>query len=334
MIKNKLLLLPLMQLFFSLAAPAQVSDTIGTALNKKEKGYKTGNGATAFYSKALPFGFITRLPHDATAIVNATFKKKSIKPLLVIGVSTGILIFADEAIANGVQEFSHNIHLHPEESNLTMWAVKIGNKPTTILKAPKNLNTALYQVGQGFPGLLIGAGLFISGKINHSYRAASTASQLMESFILMGVGTQLLKRITGRQSPQPGNENSNNWKILPSFKNFQRHTSYFDAFPSGHLATLMSTVTTLSQNYPEIKWIKPVGYSITGLVAAAMINNNAHWISDYPLALGLGYVCARQVGKYSFRKAGNLSVKRRDNKLLFSFNYFNNRLLPSCVYHF
>ena len=321
-----------LHIIFGVRLFAQQIDTTALQLQQNEKAYDAGSGKIFIYSKPKPFAFITHLPSDAAGIVSATFKKKAIKPLLLIGVSTGLLLLADEPIANGVQRFSRNIHLHPEENNLTLWAVKIGNKPTTILKAPKNLNTALYQVGQGFPGLLLGAGLFITGKINHNYRSVSTASQLAESFILMGITTQVLKRLTGRQSPMPGNNNADQWKLLPSFKSYQTHTSSYDAFPSGHLATLMSTVTILTENYPEKKWIKPVGYSITGLVGLAMINNGAHWVSDYPLAIGLGYLCARQVAKRNIRVAGKTVFNPHANKLSFTLNYCNGSLLPACIY--
>lgn len=325
-------LLLFLQMGFWVIAFSQQMDTAITHLQNNEKAYDGGNGKILIYAKPRPFSFITQLPHDAAGIVSTTFKRKSIKPLLLIGAATGLLLLADEPIANGVQQFSRNIHLQADEQNKTIWAINIGNKPTTILKAPKNINTALYQLGQGFPGLLLGAGLFTFGKINHNYRALSTANQLAESFILMGFTTQVLKRITGRQSPQTGNDNANQWKLLPSFKNYQANTSHFDAFPSGHLATLMSTVTVLTQNYPEIKWIKPVGYSLTGLVGLAMINNGAHWASDYPLAIGLGYLCARQVAKRNIKFAAKTGFKNKPNKLSFTMNYTNGRLLPACIY--
>ena len=55
----------------------------------------------------------------------------------------------------------------------------------------------------------------------------------------------------------------------------------------------MATVTVLSSNYPEKKWIKPVGYTVMGLTAWAMMNTEVHWISDYPLALALGYLSGK-----------------------------------------
>ena len=66
-------------------------------------------------------------------------------------------------------------------------------------------------------------------------------------------------------------------------------------FPSGHLATAMATITILAGNYPDNKYIKPVGYSLMGLLGYAMLNNGVHWISDYPLAIAIGYTCGKIV---------------------------------------
>ena len=133
---------------------------------------------------------------------------------------------------------------------------------------------------------------------------------MAETFILMGVGTQVLKRISGRQSPSAATDAGGDWHFFPSFKNYQSNTPNYDAFPSGHIATLMSTVTILAQNYPEKRYIKPVGYSLIGLVGLSMINNNVHWVSDYPLAIALGYLCARQVVKRSRKIIDLLSSKK------------------------
>jgi hypothetical protein len=66
-----------------------------------------------------------------------------------------------------------------------------------------------------------------------------------------------------------------------------------DAFPTGHLATAMATVTVIAQNYPEKRYIKPVGYSLMTLLGFSMLNNGVHWISDYPLGIAMGYVFAK-----------------------------------------
>ena len=66
--------------------------------------------------------------------------------------------------------------------------------------------------------------------------------------------------------------------------------SKYDAFPSGHMGTMMTTTVILADNYPEKRWIGPVGYSVMEIVGLSRINNGVHWASDYPLAIGMGYV--------------------------------------------
>ena len=309
-------------------------DTVITRLVVKEQIYKLNNEQLFVYKKPKPFGFITNLPKDAAGIVKTTFKRKSIVPLLIVAGATLALLPADEAVSVGVQKFSTNIHFHSEEDYRDIFNIKAGKTNISILKAPQNINTALYQMGQGFPSLLIGAGLFTYGKIHNDYRALSTASQLTETFILMGVGTQFLKRISGRQSPSNATDEGGNWHLFPSFKKFQTNTPNYDAFPSGHLATLMSTVTILAQNYPEKGYIKPVGYSLIGLVGLSMINNNVHWISDYPMAIALGYLCARQVVKRNRKIINTASSQKNKATLSYTFNYANGRLMPGVIYKF
>jgi hypothetical protein len=309
-----------------------VTDTITKKPNEKQ--YTVGKGKIFIYQKPKAFDFLTNLPKDAAGIATAPFRKNSLKPLLLVAGSTLLLLFADESVSNGVHQFSKNIHLSPDEKYKDVINIKFGKTNVSLLKAPQNINTALYQMGQGFPSLLIGAGLFTYGKIHKDYRAISTASQLAETFILMGVGTQFLKRITGRQSPSETVDLDGSWRPFPSFKQYQNHTPSYDAFPSGHLATLMSTVTVLAENYPENKWIKPVGYSVIGLVGYSMINNNVHWASDYPLAIVLGYLCAKQVVKNNRKVIRLGSTNKHKANLSYTFNYTNGRLMPGVVYKF
>ena len=308
------------------------ADTIKNSI--KENQYKIGSGKILIYPKPKTFSFITNLPKDAAGIASAPFRKKNIKPLLFVTASTVLLLFADQSVTNRVRQFSSNMHLHPEEDYRNIWSIKLGSKDVSLLKAPNNANTAIYQLGQGFPSLLIGASLFTYGKIYKNYRAESTAIQLAESFILMGVGAQVIKRITGRQSPAVATGSGGKWHFFPSFKNYQNNTPYYDAFPSGHIATLMSTITILADNYTEKKWIKPIGYALTGLVGFSMINNNVHWISDYPLAIALGYLCAKQVVKNHRRVMHTPVSNKTKATLLYTFNYANGKFMPGIVYKF
>jgi hypothetical protein len=44
----------------------------------------------------------------------------------------------------------------------------------------------------------------------------------------------------------------------------------------------MATITVIASNYPEIKWIKPVGYTLMGAMAFEIMSSKVHWASDYP----------------------------------------------------
>jgi membrane-associated phospholipid phosphatase len=327
--RNRLVILCIFLIFHcTLSAQNETRPAVDT------QWHRFPNGSMAGYTKPRSFGFLTQVPGDAGHIAAVPFKKQSLGPLLAITGTTVLLIFADQTISDGIVKFSDEIDLHASEEYKNIISLHAGKKEISLLKAPLNLNTAIYQLGQGFPSLLIGAGLFTFGKINHNYRALNTASQLAESFILMGVGTQILKRISGRESPSDATRPGGAWHFLPAFKDFQQHTPKYDAFPSGHLATMMSSVTVLADNYPELKWIRPVGYSLTGLLGYSMINNKVHWISDYPMALALGYICAKQVSIHNRKVIDDPYSRKRTTNLSLTFQYAFGEFLPGLKYSF
>lgn len=241
------------------------------------------------FDKRGLFYFARYVPKDMWQITKSPFQKANLKLLSIAALSTGILLPVDQPAMDGVRKFSKNIHL----SDKTSYGVALGAGKVKIIKYPKNINSALYQLGEGGTSMFLAGGLWIYGKLKNDYRAIQTAGDLVETFIIMGVSTQILKRISGRESPFVATQKGGTWRPFPSFNAYQQHTPRYDAFPSGHLATMMATVTVLTSNYPEKKWIKPVGYSIIGLTAWAMMNTEVHWISDYPLALALGYVSGK-----------------------------------------
>lgn len=241
------------------------------------------------YPRPQKWGFITHVPNDMLEIAKSPFKKSNLAGLGVVVASTAILLPFDQQILDGVKRASTHIHLQAETDYKILF--KAGD--TKIIKAPRNLNSALYQMGEGGTSMLITGGLFLYGKIAKDYRALQTASDITETFITMGITTQVLKRISGRQSPFMRTQPGGAWHPFPSFKEYQVNTSNYDAFPSGHLATMMATVTVLTTNYPEKKWIGILGYSLIGLTGWAMVNTDVHWAADYPLALALGYISGK-----------------------------------------
>jgi hypothetical protein len=78
----------------------------------------------------------------------------------------------------------------------------------------------------------------------------------------------------------------------------------------------MATLTVIAQNYPESIYVKPVGYSLVGLLGIGLVSKDMHWFSDFPLAYALGY----EVGKIiTSRNSSMEERKESSNNVSISF---------------
>jgi hypothetical protein len=249
------------------------------------------------FQRPATFDFISKIPKDIIGFTGSSFKKNNLPKMAIIPASTLLLYFFDKSISNTVWDVSMDRKISPVESFKPFIRINTGGKQTNIGKIPRNVNTALYNLGQGSTTMLLAAGFYIAGKINKDNRSLQTASQLTEAFIALGFGTQILKYATGRENPSDASSSKGKWRPFPSWKDFQNNKTRYDAFPSGHLATFISTITIIGNNYSEKKWIKPIGYGIAALCSVAMINNGVHWASDFPLGIGLGHGFGNYISK-------------------------------------
>jgi membrane-associated phospholipid phosphatase len=243
------------------------------------------------YQPVKPFSFITDVPGDLFQVIEAPFQKKNFIPLAITGAATTALFFRDESIIRGTGNLFRRLNIKQQESYYSHPFLRVGKVP--VIKHPANVNTFFYSLGQPAPTFLLAGGFYIYGKITHSTRARRTASEITESFFTSLITVQTLKRVTGRQSPNKAIDLEGKWHWFPSLSAYNKDVTNYIAFPSGHMAAMMSAVTVVAQNYPEKKWIKPVGYSLISLTAFSMLNNKVHWASDFPLGLAIGYVSAR-----------------------------------------
>jgi len=120
-------------------------------------------------------------------------------------------------------------------------------------------------------------------------RAIRTASQVTEVILASGGVIQLLKHLTGRESPFTATTPTGRWDFFPNQIEYAKHVPHYDAFPSGHIATALATLTVIAENYPEKPWIKYVGYPIIGSIAVGLVATSIHWWSDIPLGMAIGY---------------------------------------------
>jgi hypothetical protein len=153
----------------------------------------------------------------------------------------------------------------------------------------RDISDTFVSVGDGkFQfGLAIGFGIY--GVVFSDTKALKTASQVTEVILACGGVVQLLKHLTGRESPFVATTRTGKWDLLPNQIEYHKHVPRYDAFPSGHIATAMATMIVISENYPEQKWIQYIGYPAVAMVGVGLTATSIHWVSDFPLGLALGY---------------------------------------------
>ncbi len=234
-------------------------DTVKKVLqyNSADLNYKSGS--TKWY------GMFTNIPTDYLSFIRQSFTVKKIPTLLTIGALTGSLMLVDQ---QGWKTENSMIKKSLIDHKIANFAVNMGD--------------GRYQ-------FLTAAAFAIPGLIFHDQRAIKTGSNIVEAILSTGLFVQALKRITGRQSPAASTENGGDWDPFPSIRQYQKNQPAFYSFPSGHLSTATAVLTVIANNYPEEKWIKPIGYPLLGLLSLSLVSKGMHWYSDLPLAFFLGY---------------------------------------------
>ncbi len=259
----------------------------------KAQVYDLNSSESLLFYKPRPFEFVTNVPSDLAKFGKAVVAKKNLSKLgLIIGTTAALVAF-DQPLLDAAQQFGRYIHLDPDRNFKSAVSFNIGNFAVPVLDLPQNLNSVFYFIGEGWPSILVAGSFYSYGIFTNDYRARQTSSQLAEMFFTLAITSQVLKRMTGRQSPFKATKRGGEWHPFTNPATYQDNSSNFNAFPSGHLATIMATVTILFGNYPSNKFIKPVGYSLMGLLGYAMMNNGVHWMGDYPVAIAIGYTCGK-----------------------------------------
>ncbi len=211
------------------------------------------------------FDMITNLPRDWRDWAVDNVQLRYWPQISLIAASTAVMIVYDNQLWQPfLKEYNRNNTFH----NASDLFVDMGD--------------GRFQFG--LAGVAAGYGLLTGDK-----RALRTASQICEVILAAGGVVQLLKHVTGRESPVDITTNpTGRWDWFPNQIDYLYHTSHYDAFPSGHLTTALATLTVIANNYPEQAWIRPVGYAACAGLAIGLVAQSIHWWSDYPLAIALG----------------------------------------------
>ncbi len=212
------------------------------------------------------YTMLQRIPGDWNTVWKISISKSMLPTIGVITGLTLVMVVADQPL----EDYATHAYFHNQ----------------TI----RNFSDFFEYVGDGRPQFGLSAAFAVGGFLTHSDRALRTASQMTEAILACGAVIQVMKHLTGRESPFVSTERNGRWDLFPNQIDYANKVPHYDAFPSGHIATTMTTLTVLLENYPETKpWLQPISYVIVGAVGAALCTTGIHWWSDFPLGVYLGY---------------------------------------------
>lgn len=207
----------------------------------------------------------TNIPGDWERYIQKTFRPANVQPMVGMVLLTGALAVTDQQ----TWTMSHTFY----KGSATV----------------KGVSDFFEYLGDGRPQFGLAGAFAAYGFAFGDHRALRTASQVVEAILACGTVVQVLKHVTGRESPFVSTRDGGRWDFFPNQIQYHKHVPHYDAYPSGHIATALATVTVVAENYPEWEWVKPIGYPIVALIGISMANTGIHWYSDYPLGLALGY---------------------------------------------
>jgi membrane-associated phospholipid phosphatase len=212
------------------------------------------------------YDMFANIPRDWSRYYSITIRSENIPAILGMAGLTAALIVTDDE------------------------TYRLSDKWYKGSRSVQHVSDFFEYLGDGRPQFGLAAGFGLYGLVANDSRALRTASQTVQAILACGIVVQTLKHITGRESPLVATTPTGRWQFFPNQIEYHKHVPSYDAYPSGHIATATATLTVILENYPETSaWLKPIGYTVVGLIGVAMANTGIHWYSDYPLGIAMGY---------------------------------------------
>ncbi len=161
------------------------------------------------------------------------------------------------------------------------------------------ISPLITNLGDGRSSLAIFGGFLAYSYIENDHRALQAGKIGLESFLVSGIATQILKHTFGRERPSvatvPGGRWNGAFFLLNRGSGKQGGYAHFDAFPSGHTATIFAAAATLSDVYGDTPWVPYASYSIASIVAVSRVMERTHWLSDCFVGGIIGYFSTQLV---------------------------------------
>jgi hypothetical protein len=253
------------------------------------------------------YQMFTQIPTDEYSFFQNSFQLSEIPTYLGLTAITGTLMKVDQSGWKVDRRLYNNSNIYRKASDLSVYSGEGG-------------------VHFALSGLFASYGLIYDDPI-----ALKTSSNIAESVLATGVLVQVLKRVTGRESPAIAVNSKWRWQFFPSIKEYQKNQPKYYSFPSGHIASATTTLTVIANNYPEITWLKPVGYSVLGLLGMGLVSKGMHWYSDLPFGFFIGYSMGNIIAP---RVKLQLANNSDSSQLMLSPDLYNKRIGMRLAYSF
>jgi membrane-associated phospholipid phosphatase len=233
-------------------------------------------------------GQSAEIPQEASVKLNADYFKGYVKDMQGIVTSPARWDASDWVTATVVTGIA--VGLYENDAKIQKWALE--HKTSTT----ETIGDKITYLGFGkYTPVLLG-GMYAYGYFAPEPKMTSTVLLSIESFVLTGVVTQVLKYSTHRHRPYT-NDPPHTWDG-PSLDNSGSTMS----FPSGHASSTFAIFTVIASE-SDNSIVPPLAYGVATITALNRIAHNAHWASDVFVGSALGY----SIGKFivaSHRKAG------------------------------
>ena len=167
--------------------------------------------------------------------------------------------------------------------------------------------------GQLLP-FIVGGGLYAYGKLDRNDEFVGASFAVLQASLIEFLYNSTLKAITGRPGPD-WRHNSDMESLSKTFRFGFLRGGIFWGWPSGHTSATMAVVSALTNYYPNVTWLKIVGYTWVAytIFGVSSVNRGGmHWFSDAIAAALMSYAVGSTVGKY-YRSVYNNATSSGSN---------------------
>lgn len=167
--------------------------------------------------------------------------------------------------------------------------------------AMDDVSKVVEPFGNAYSPYLV-AGMYVASVVTHQRGLEHASLMTAKSLAISTLFYTATKVVIRRERPSYTNSP---FSYDPPFTGDKPHTS----MPSGHMLTVMTVATSLSEAYgKDYPWVPWVAYSIAGLTGLSRLYDNRHWSSDVWIGASLGFFVTKAI----YRRHRMLEQKKRE----------------------